>query len=244
MKDTWLNRIKRYRHIGLLLLFCGAFFGIKMMAKDVPVSASLEQEKTKKQVIVLDPGHGGADPGKVGVSGVLEKDINLSVAKKVKERLERAGYTVIMTRETDDGLYSPEARNRKREDMEARVKIIAENQPALVLSIHQNSFSEESCKGAQVFYYKGAEESKMLAESVQRAFPELLQDGNKRQAKADTTYYLLRKTACPIVIAECGFLSNTEEEALLTTELYQEKIAEALYLGLTRYLEEKQDSQV
>lgn len=239
--NVWLERIKKYRHIWLLVLLCGAFWGIKI-AGDVPVSALPEKKDAKGTVVVLDPGHGGADPGKVGVSGVLEKEINLSIAKKVKTRLEIAGFTVIMTRETDDGLYSPEATNRKREDMEARTRIIAEHNPALVVSIHQNSFSQENCKGAQVFYYKGAAESKMLAESVQKAFHEILQDGNQRQAKADASYYLLKKTACPIVIAECGFLSNTEEEALLATDLYQEKVAEAIYLGLTRYLEEKEGS--
>lgn len=237
MKQTWLCRIKNYRHIVLLLLLCGMFFGIKKMSKEVPVSALMEKDEGKRTVIVLDPGHGGADPGKVGVSGRIEKEINLSVAKKVENRLTAAGFTVIMTRETDDGLYSPDARNRKREDMEARVRLIANSQPALVVSIHQNSFSDESCRGAQVFYFEGAKESKRLAESVQQAFSEILQDGNRRQAKGNTTYYMLKKTECPIVIAECGFLSNPEEEELLSTDLYQEKVAEAIYLGLTRYLE-------
>lgn len=238
----WWERIKKYRHIGLLLVFCGVCFGVKMIAGDVPVSAVPEQEDAKETVVVLDPGHGGVDPGKVGISGVLEKEINLSVAKKLKTRLEAAGITVILTREADEGLYSPEARNRKREDLEARVRLIEGAAPVLMVSIHQNSFSKEDCKGAQVFYYKGSVESKNLAESVQQAFCEILQDGNTRQAKADDTYYLLRKTACPAIIAECGFLSNTEEEALLATDLYQEKLAEAIYLGMIRYLEEKEGS--
>lgn len=198
-----------------------------------------DKEKITDRVVVIDAGHGGADPGKVGESGVLEKDINLSVAGKLRDRLEQNGFRVVMTRENDDGLYSENAQNKKREDMEARVRIISEASPDFVVSIHQNSFPDASCKGAQLFYYKDSEESKMLAEAMQKKFPEVLQDGNTRQAKANSDYYLLRKTACPVVIAECGFLSNAAEEALLMDEAYQEKVAEALYFGILQYISER-----
>ena len=187
-------------------------------------------------MIVIDAGHGGADPGKVGVSGVLEKDINLAIAKKLQSRLEQDGVRVVMTRDTDAGLYSEGATNKKREDMEARVRLISEAKPELVVSIHQNSFPDASCKGAQMFYYKDSAESKMLAELLQKKFPEVLGDGNTRQAKANGDYYLLRKTPCSIVIAECGFLSSPEEEALLSSEEYQEKVADVLYQGIREYL--------
>lgn len=196
-----------------------------------------------KTVVVIDAGHGGVDPGKVGVSGVLEKDINLAIAKKLQSRLEQDGMRVVMTREEDAGLYSEGATNKKREDMEARVRLISEAKPEFVVSIHQNSFPDASCKGAQVFYYKDSEESKKLAEILQKKFPEVLLDGNKRQAKANGDYYLLRKTTCPIVIAECGFLSSSEEEALLASSEYQEKIADVLYQGIKEYLAGKDTGQ-
>ena len=198
-----------------------------------------DKEDGTEAVIVIDAGHGGVDPGKVGESGILEKDINLSIAGKLRARLEQNGFRVVMTRETDAGLYSEAARNKKREDMEARVRVISEADPAFVVSIHQNSFPDASCKGAQLFYYKDSEDSKKLAEVLQKKLAEVLQDGNTRQAKANSDYYLLRKTACPVVIAECGFLSNAVEEALLASDEYQEKIAEALCLGILQYSSER-----
>lgn len=194
-------------------------------------------------VIVVDAGHGGVDPGKVGTAGTLEKDINLAIAQKLQARLAADGFTVVMTRESDAGLYSETATNKKREDMAARVRMISEAQPELTVSIHQNSFPDASCKGAQVFYYKDSEESKRFAELLQKKFPELLGDGNTRQAKANSAYYLLRKTACPVVIAECGFLSNPTEEALLSSPEYQEKVADVLYQGIKQYLSEREARQ-
>lgn len=233
-----LEGLKKYKHIFLLLLFCAVLLFAKSRAGERLASVFSGEETAEKTVIVIDAGHGGVDPGKVGVSGVLEKDINLAIARKLRERLEADGIQVVMTRENDDGLYSANAQNKKREDMEARVRVISEAKADFVVSIHQNSFPTEECKGAQVFYYKDSEESRKLAEVLQKKFPEVLQDGNKRQAKANGDYYLLRKTACPIVIAECGFLSNSSEEALLATETYQAKVAEALYQGMKQYVSE------
>lgn len=242
-RETKLECLKKYKHIWWLLIFCGVLLLAKSKAGERFAAVFSEKEIVKAPVIVVDAGHGGADPGKVGVAGTLEKEINLSIAFKLKERLEQDGIHVVMTRESDDGLYSEQAQNKKREDMEARVRIISEAEPDFVVSIHQNSFPSEDCKGAQVFYYKDSEQSKMLAETLQQKFPEVLQDGNKRQAKSDSDYYLLRKTACPIVIAECGFLSNASEEALLASGEYQEKIADALYLGIKQYISETAKSE-
>ena len=230
-----LEILKRYKHIIILLVFCLLLAFSKSKAGERLAMVFSEKEKESECVIVIDAGHGGADPGKVGENGALEKDINLRIAGKLRDRLEQNGFRVVMTRETDDGLYSKNARNKKREDMEARVRIISEANPEFVVSIHQNSFPDRGCKGAQLFYYKDSEESKKLAEALQKKFPEVLQDGNTRQAKANSDYYLLRKTACPVVIAECGFLSNGSEEALLVSDEYQEKVAEALCLGILQY---------
>lgn len=233
-----LDFLKRYKHIFLLLVFCLMLMLAKSKAGERFAMVFSDKENGGKAVVVIDAGHGGVDPGKVGESGILEKDVNLSIAGKLRIRLEENGFLVVMTRENEDGLYSEGARNKKREDMEARVRIISETAPDFVVSIHQNSFPDASCKGAQLFYYKDSEESKRLAETLQKKFSEVLQDGNTRQAKANSEYYLLRKTACPVVIAECGFLSNATEEALLVSDAYQEKVAEALCLGILQYSSE------
>ncbi len=230
--------LKRYKHVFMLLVFCLMMLFTKGNPGEELDMVFSDKENEAERVIVIDAGHGGADPGKVGESGALEKDINLSIAGKLRKRLEQNGFRVVMTRESDEGLYSENARNKKREDMEARVRVISEAEPDFVVSIHQNSFPDASCKGAQLFYYKDSEDSKKLAEVLQKKFSEVLKDGNTRQAKANGDYYLLRKTACPIVIAECGFLSNASEEALLLSDAYQEKVAEALCLGILQYRSE------
>ena len=237
-KGHLAERLKNYRHIFYLIVLCAALLFAKSKAGERLAAVFSEKESREETVIVIDAGHGGNDPGKVGVSGVLEKDINLEIALKLQERLVQNGIYVVMTRSSDMGLYSENAQNKKREDMAARVRIIAEAEPDFALSIHQNSFPSENCKGAQMFYYKDSPESKHLAETLQSKFPEVLQDGNQRQAKANTDYYLLRKTTCPMVIAECGFLSNASEEALLADSAYQEKVVEALYQGIQQYISE------
>ncbi len=230
--------LKKYKHIFLLLMFCLMLLFAKSKAGERLAMVFSDKESGTDAVIVIDAGHGGVDPGKVGENGTLEKDINLSIAGKLRSRLEQNGFRVVMTRDNDEGLYSENARNKKREDMEARVRVISEADPDFVVSIHQNSFPDASCKGAQLFYYKDSEGSKKLAETLQKKLLEVLQDGNTRQAKANSDYYLLRKTACPVVIAECGFLSNAAEAALLASDAYQEKVAEALCLGILQYRSE------
>lgn len=124
--------------------------------------------------------------------------------------------------------------------MKMRCLLIQNAQPDCVVSIHQNSFSDASAKGAQVFYFEGSEEGKRLGETLQSFLVEYLDKENHRLAKGNTSYYLLKKTEVPLVIAECGFLSNGEEAALLVTEEYQEKVAEAICEGVLAYLAEKE----
>jgi N-acetylmuramoyl-L-alanine amidase len=196
-------------------------------------------DTTKKRdeiSIVLDAGHGGRDPGKVGINGALEKDINLSIAKKLKTLLEQNDINVIMVREDDSGLYSDSDSNKKVVDMRNRVDLINKSNAVLAVSIHQNSFTQESIKGAQVFYYNNSREGKEFAETMQEQLKKSLKDGNKRVAKANDSYYMLKKVECPIVIVECGYLSNSTEATLLTEESYQEELAFAIHLGLLSYL--------
>lgn len=224
---------KTYMHIALLFVLCSVLLLTRGKAEQRFLAAFSEKEKA---VIVIDAGHGGDDPGKVGTAGTKEKDINLSIALKTAELLKADGFRVVMTRTEDVGLYFTDSQNKKRDDMKERVRIITEASPALAVSIHQNSYPAAACTGAQMFYYKDSEEGKQLAETLQAVFPEVLKDNNKRKAKANSDYYLLRKTPCPIVIAECGFLSTTEEEALLVTDEYREKVADAIRIGIERYL--------
>lgn len=173
------------------------------------------------------------------MSGSLEKDINLSIAKLVEEKLEEHRIEVIMTRETDELLGTADGGSQKAADLRERCRIINEASPLCAVSIHQNSYTEESVSGAQVFYYETSQESQILAAILQQTMAEQLDPDNHRQCKGNTTYYILKKTEVPTVIAECGFLSNTQEEALLNTRDYQEKVAEAITQGIMTYVEQK-----
>ena len=189
-----------------------------------------------KEVIVIDPGHGGDDPGKVGVGGSLEKDVNLAIAKKLARYMQKSGYTVYMTREGDDMLTKEGIRSKKMQDLTARAEKIKEWDPALVISIHQNSYPREDIQGAQVFYYKESEEGKKLAETIQDLLRSGLDPGNKRVAKSDMSYFMLKESKQPIVIVECGFLSNPQEEKKLSEEKYQDTIVRCVAEGVENFL--------
>lgn len=195
------------------------------------------------EFIVIDSGHGFFDAGKTGVNGAKEKDINLAIAKKIKNNLIQQGYTVRMTREDDETLYDDSRPDTKQEDMKKRVALMNNSGCMLAVSVHQNSFTEERYKGAQVFYYSGSEESHRLAAFIQQSFLKFLDPANTRQEKANSDYYLLKKTTVPAVICECGFLSNSEEAGLLVTDEYQEKAAWAITMGILRYLRNGQELQ-
>mgnify|MGYP000695572092 CR=1 FL=1 len=192
----------------------------------------------KKITIVIDPGHGGRDPGKIGINNALEKDINLSISLKLRDLLVENGINVIMTREEDIGLYDESDSSKKRADLKKRVELINSSGALFAVSIHQNSFTQESVRGAQVFYYSDSKEGKKLAEMIQAQLKETIADGNHRQAKANNTYYMINKTTCPLVIVECGFLSNREEANLLLDEEYQKKMAWGIHLAILKYINE------
>ena len=185
-------------------------------------------QKAATKVVVLDSGHGGDDPGKIGANGVKEKDINLAIARLLKKKLEKQGILVVMTREGEDDLSDPGAVNAKVQDLQRRVQLIHEKKPDCVISIHQNSYPDAAVKGAQVFYYTDSKEGEKLALCMQAALVAGLDPANHRKAKGNKTYYMLKKTDAVLVICECGFLSNPEEEALLNTKKYQKKVADAL----------------
>ena len=158
--------------------------------------------KEGKICVVIDAGHGGDDPGKVGINGIYEKDVNLQIAELLKYFLEANDITVVMTRESDVGLYDADAPNKKVQDMKRRIDLIDKAAPILTVSIHQNSYPEEYVHGAQVFYYAGSTQGQLLAEYIQNQLVERVDPENRRQVKANDSYYLLKKTGSPIVIVE------------------------------------------
>ncbi|WP_460644187.1 N-acetylmuramoyl-L-alanine amidase [Lacrimispora brassicae] len=190
----------------------------------------------EKPVVVIDAGHGGNDPGKIGIDGTLEKDINLQVAKRLKKYLEASDVEVVLTREDDNGLYSERDSRKKMADMSKRCEIINDVSPSLTVSIHQNSYHQEEVSGGQVFYYKKSENGKKLAEILQDRFDYVLGEKNTRLAKPNDNYYLLLHVKTPIVIVECGFLTNWKETALLNSPDYQDRLAWTIHMGVMEYL--------
>ena len=197
-------------------------------------------KKTEERIrVLIDAGHGGEDPGKVSRDGTREKDLNLAIATKLGKYVKEQGMEVYYTRQKDEGLYSPETTNKKIYDMQKRCEVVENVKPDFMISIHQNSFSDGQVHGAQVFYYATSEESRALGEALQQALVTHVDPANHRKAKANESYYILKKTKCPSVIVECGFLSNQEECEKLKTDSYQKKLVEGIYQGILIYLQEK-----
>lgn len=222
--------------VGILVaILLGA--GFCQVGKAVYTWSNKLAEQKYKYTVAIDPGHGGIDPGKVGVNDVYEKKINLEISLLLREILEQNDCRVILTRETDMGLYQETDSNKKMSDLSKRCEIINESGADAVISIHQNSFSQESSKGAQVFYQSSSEEGKRLAEVMQKQMISSLDEENRRVAKANNDYYMLKNTQKVMVIVECGFLSNPEEAQKLTESTYQRQVAWAIALGTLQYLE-------
>ncbi len=188
--------------------------------------------------VVLDAGHGGIDAGVSGITtGVKESDLNLKVVKKLETYFISAGIPVVLTRSTDAGLYGVATGNRKKKDMQKRKEIIENAKPTLVISIHMNKYSVSTRRGAQVFYKNSDEKGKSLANCIQNSFNEMEKAVRDCSAlKGD--YYILNCTNYPSVIAECGFLSNPDDESLLITDEYQDEIAYAIFKGAIGFLSE------
>ena len=223
--------------MAILLLFLIYHMARQAAILTAPAASS---SASTSPVVVIDSGHGGIDPGKVGIVGSLEKDINLQIARRLKTYLEASDVTVVMTRDSDCGMYKDGDKNKKSADMKNRCSLINNAAPDLTVSIHQNSYHEESIKGGQVFYYKNSDEGRELAEILQKRFDFVLGDGNTRAAKANSNYYLLLHVRSPIVIVECGFLSNSGEAAKLGSPDYQDRLAWTIHMGIMEYLNSAQ----
>nr|WP_302598482.1 N-acetylmuramoyl-L-alanine amidase [uncultured Cellulosilyticum sp.] len=219
--------------IALVAVICGVSYFKYNVAHEKTVETM--GTATSSKVIIVDPGHGGFDPGKPGINGEDEKDLNLKIALKLRDYLEQSGAMVVMTRTTDNDVDGMEGVKHKSKDMAQRKQMAADGD--IVVSIHQNSFSQPSVRGAQAFYSKKSEHGKALATLIQRSIKENADTENRREAKSNANYYVLKAIEIPSVIVECGFLTNSEEEAKLNDDLYQDKMAWSIYLGIVRYFE-------
>jgi N-acetylmuramoyl-L-alanine amidase len=189
-----------------------------------------------RKTIVIDPGHGGYDPG-VSAGSLKEKDITLAISLALRDCLQAAGAKVVMTREGDYDLLSlPAAGPKKRQDMEHRKQIIDAANPDLVVSIHVNSISSSRWSGSQVFYCDDSSEGKRLALILQEELARVLKNTD-RQAKPGN-YFILNESPAPAALVEAGFLSNRKEGRLLADKRYQAKVAWAVFLGINRYFTE------
>ncbi len=197
---------------------------------DKKVETLADVKDGTEKTVVLDAGHGGKDSGKIGVNKILEKNINLEIAKKVQQLLLEQNVKVIMTREQDMDLAES-----KIEDLRKRVDIINGAKPDLAVSIHQNSYTSEEIHGAQVFYYSQSEKGEKLASILQKSLLKVDPE-NKRKEKGNDSYFILKKTEVPVVIVECGFLSNTKEAEKLVSDEYQDLLAKAIFDGIMEFL--------
>lgn len=190
-------------------------------------TASADFGVLSDKCVVIDPGHGGFDPGAIGASGNREDELNLKVAKLLQKGLEDQGAQVIMTRSTDDAIAET-----KKEDMAERRRIIEQSGSDIVISIHMNSHTDSGISGPLVLFMPGSDKGKQLAEDIMGCINNAVNaDGNARAEDL----YVLKSGSQPCVLVECGYISNALEEANLARDEYQKKIADAILEGTAAF---------
>ncbi len=230
--------VKRKNAVLILLIL---FLSVAIFSIDGGTSPIAETIKESVgPVIVIDAGHGGEDPGKVSnYSSLAEKDLNLRIAELLKNRLEQDGYTVHMTRTEDKLNYSPgtkEIYQKRKQDLSARKKYIDQSGADVAVSIHMNSFSDTKYYGAQTFYPPSSTDSERLAKNIQNSMISVCDNTNKRTALLKKERIMIfRDLKVPTALVECGFLSNSAEEAKLKTLEYQELISEGIKQGIDTF---------
>ncbi len=230
---------KRKLYMGLFSFFIIIFLMLLLVLRDRAEPVSYIPITNK--IVGIDPGHGGVDPGAIGVSGVQEADINLKIGLKLKRLIEQSGGIAVMTRDTDKGLYTERSKSlkeKKTEDLHNRKRIIEDGKCDIFITIHLNSFEQSKYYGAQTFYRKGSQEGMKLSNCIQEELRKVLDENNHRQPQEREDVFLLNELEIPSVLVECGFLSNPREEGLLATDEYQERIAWAIFTGIIKYFEE------
>lgn len=222
----------------ILLISSLIFLSLINFADPISAASKNVNVSENKKIILIDAGHGGIDGGGVAKDGTLEKDINLKLSVKLKSELEKNGYSVVMTRDADEGLYTDNGRIRKKkiEDLNARCKLKEESNCNMFISIHLNMFPQEKYYGAQV-WYSNNEQSKVLAQLLQQNFKLNVDKSNTRVEKsAKNSYKILRcNDTMPSVILECGFLSNDIEREKLKTDVYQQLLANSISNSIINY---------
>lgn len=215
----------------VLMLLC-AYWGSRVVTV---ISEELPFER--KHCIVIDPGHGGEDGGAVSCTGRMESEYNLAISRRLDDLLHLLGYRTRMTRTSDVSIYTTGSTlaQKKVSDLKERVRIVNETGNALLVSIHQNQFSDSRYSGAQVFYAKTTG-SKELGQKLQTELVSALNPGSNRKSKPVSGVYLLENISCTGVLIECGFLSNPQEEARLRDEDYQKALCCVIAASLHQYL--------
>lgn len=200
---------------------------------------SQSREIENRSCVIIDAGHGGVDGGATSCTGVLESKINLDIAKRVEDVMHLIGIKTLMIRDTDRSIHTQgdSISEQKISDLKNRVKTINSTANALLVSIHQNHFSDSRYNGAQVFYAETSG-SKELAHDLQKVLSNTLSKNNHRQIKKADGVYLMKKIECTGILVECGFISNPEEEAKLRNEEYQKKLSCVLAVTISNYLDQ------
>ncbi|MDY3225718.1 MAG: N-acetylmuramoyl-L-alanine amidase [Candidatus Faecousia sp.] len=215
----------------VLVLMC-AYWGsraVTVISERLPIA--------RQHCIVLDPGHGGEDGGATSCTGVLESAYNLEISRRLNDLLHFLGYETRMIRTEDVSVYTTgdTIARKKISDLKERVRMVNETENALLVSIHQNQFSDSRYSGAQVFY-ANTDGSRELAQQLQAELVAALNPGSSRKCKQSSGVYLMDNIRCTGVLVECGFLSNPQEEARLRSSDYQRKLCCVLASTLSRYL--------
>lgn len=232
-------------HRKIILICVATLFATAIISLDCGELARIVQTSDADYVIMIDPGHGGMDGGASSSDGTLEKDINLAIAAKLAEMAEQYGCAAVMTRETDEWLCDTEEgsiRSRKTADLMARREMIRKYEPDLTVSIHLNSFKEDpSVRGAQVFYPSAGgsdvvlQQCSALADTMQQVMNRELQPDKPRTAMTRDGVFIFKEVLSPVIIVECGFMSNPEEAAKLTTEKYQMELAQCIMAAIADF---------
>lgn len=233
MKKEKLIGLVPYYLLAVILVLATASGGSRAVTTAVQ-NSSVERESC----IVIDPGHGGIDGGATSCTGVLESQLNLEISLRLNDLFRLLGYETVMIRTTDTSIYTEgnTIAAQKLSDLKERVHIVNETTGAILVSIHQNTFSDSRYSGAQVFY-DTAGQGKELAKQLQQQLVSSLNKGSKRQEKKGSGIYLLEHSEKPAVLVECGFLSNPEEEARLRSEGHQQKLCCVIASAVSRYLQ-------
>lgn len=230
-KLTAAAMVPVYLTVSVLILLLSAFgnHAVTVMAQTAPVEGRL--------CVIIDAGHGDPDGGAVSCTGVHESGINLQISRRLNDLLRLLGYDTMMTRTTDSSVYTQGETigQKKVSDLKERVRMVNAAENALLLSIHQNHYTDSRYSGAQMFW-ANTQGSEALAKALQKAFVTHLNPGSNRSAKKCTGIYLMEHVQCPAVLVECGFLSNPAEEAKLLSDTYQKKICCTIAAALSEYL--------